>query len=273
MHVSSTLVKLLVLLSFLGTPAFAGYDAEHAAFTKILAAHVKSGVVDYRGIKQEIAALDAYIADLASVTAADFAKMRRDEQAAYLINAYNAFTLKLIADHYPVASIRDIGGKIGGGLFSGKSKQWKVSEYEVNGKKVQFTAMGKPVTLDEIEHDNLRAKFKDPRVHFALVCGAVSCPFLRSEAYTAKRISEQLDSQGKQFLADPFRNRLDEKKNVLYLSKIFDWFGGDFKKSGSLYSFVQKYLPARTTASAAKEPSIEFLDYDWSLNDKAGKLN
>jgi hypothetical protein len=180
----------------------------------------------------------------------------------------------MISDFYPVSSIRDIGGMVGGSLFNKKSKQWKVSEYEVRGQKVVFRAMGKPITLDEIEHENLRPIFKDARVHFALVCGAVSCPFLRSEAYTPDALDKQLDNQGEQFLSDPFRNRFSEQENKLYLSKIFDWFSDDFKRDrGNVKEFIKKFLQKPVQAKISEGTSIDFLEYDWSLNNKSGTLN
>jgi hypothetical protein len=262
-----------ISLTLFTVVARGAYDSKHALWNQLVSARVKDGVVDYQGLKADSAKLDQYVAQVGEVTAEEYGKWGREDQMAYLINAYNAFTARLITDFYPVDSIRDIGGKVGGGLFNKKSKQWKVSEYQVGDRKVVFRAMGKPVTLDEIEHENLRPIFKDARVHFALVCGAVSCPFLRSEAYVAARLNEQLDAQGKQFLADPFRNRYDGTKNTLYLSKIFDWFSGDFKKDGDVYSFVKKYLPETVVAQIKDKPEIEYLEYDWSLNSRAGKLN
>jgi hypothetical protein len=261
-------------VSFLSQGAWATYDSQHGLFTQILAAHVKKGVVDYPGIKAQSGDLDRYLAQIGEVTRAQFDAFGREEQMAYLINAYNAFTLKLISDFYPVDSIRDIGGKVGGNIFNRRSKQWKVSEYEANGHKVEFRAMGQAITLDEIEHENLRPHYRDPRVHFALVCGAVSCPFLRSEAYVSSRLNQQLDDQGRTFLADPFRNRYEDKSGTLLLSQIFDWFGADFTRDGrTVFDFVKPYLPAEMLAKIKGVPNIGYLDYDWSLNAKAGHFD
>ncbi len=265
------LISLLSLI--ISQSALAGYDSKHATLTELLKMHVKSGVVNYEGIKSESTKLDSYLAQVKSVSKEQYASFSKPEQMAYLINAYNAYTLKMIIDFYPVQSIRDIGPLVGGSLFNKNSKQWRISEYEVNGKKFTLQAMGKAITLDDIEHENLRPIFKDARVHFALICGAISCPFLQSEAYTAKNLSEQLDSQGNQFLADPFRNRFNETENRLYLSKIFDWFSDDFKRdAGSVKDFIRKYLPKTVQAKINEETSISHLDYDWSLNNKAGRI-
>lgn len=265
-----TLILLCLIASY-PLSLTAGYDPEHVVWTQLLQASVKKGVVDYSQIQKESLKLETYLNQIKSVTPGQYEAFSEAEKMAYLINAYNAYTLKLISDFFPVKSIRDIGGKVGGNLFNKNSKQWRVSEYEANGKKFTLEAMGKPVTLDDIEHENLRPLFKDARVHFALVCGAVSCPFLRSEAYTAKRLSQQLDDQGKQFLADSFRNRFDEKSNTLYLSKIFDWFSGDFKRdAGGIKEFIKPYLPPQTISKVSDNTSISFLEYDWSLNNVSG---
>lgn len=265
------LSRFALLVAVAATSAQA-FDESYKKYGEVLSAHVRDGVVDYRGIKEKsLPGLEAALADMATVDEAAFGKMPKEAQMAYLINAYNAFTLQMVADFYPVKSIREIGGKVGGGLFGRESKQWKVSSYEVGGKKRTFKAMGKALTLDEIEHDWLRPKYQDARVHFALVCGAKSCPFLRSEPYVAARLGEQLDAQGRQFLADAFRNRYDAAKDTIYLSKIFDWFSKDFTRRGSLVSWVKPYFPKEWNTKATEASKIEFLDYDWSLNDTPGK--
>jgi hypothetical protein len=264
--------SLSALLVFAMATTASAFDDTYKKFGEVLAKHVRDGVVDYRGIQeQSMPTLEAAIAEIAAVDEATFGGWSREAKMAYLINAYNAFTLQLVADFYPVKSIRDIGGKVGGGLFGRQSKQWKVAQYEVGGKVRAFKAMGRAVTLDEIEHDWLRPKFEDPRIHFALVCGAKSCPFLRSEPYVAARLGEQLDAQGRQFLADSYRNRYDAKKDTLYLSKIFDWFGKDFTRRGSLVSFLKPFFPKEWNTGATEASKIEFLDYDWSLNDTPAK--
>ena len=266
----NTIALLFCLWSF---SLLGAYDSTHALFTGLLKKNVSSGVVNYEGIKADAITLDNYILQIKSVTKDQYEKFPRNEQMAYLMNAYNAYTLKLITDFYPVESIRDIGALVGGSFLSKKSKQWKISEYEIKGKKFTLEAMGRPVTLDELEHDTLRPIFKDARVHFALVCGAVSCPFLRSEAYTSSLVSQQLDQQGQQFLSDPFRNRYDKKENKLYLSKIFDWFDGDFKRdAGDVKNFVKKYLAKNIQDNINEETSISFLEYEWTLNNKPGRL-
>ncbi len=264
--------RLLCLLVWgFSLSTYASFDAKHSDLTKVLAANVKQGVVNYPGIKGDVSTLDNYLTQVGEVSGSEFEGWSKDEQMAYLINAYNAFTIKMISDFFPVDSIKDIGGKVSKSWFGRSAKQWKVSEYTVNGKKVVFKAMGKSVTLDEIEHDNLAPKYKDARIHFALSCGSVSCPPLRSEAYVATRLDEQLTDQGKQFLADPFRNSYNDKENTLYLSKVFDWYKKDFTRNGDLISYLKRFIPASMMGRVTELTHIKYLPYDWSLNSKAGK--
>ena len=260
--------RFFVGLWLFAAPVNAAYDPQHTTWNELLKAHVRSGVVDYVGFKKESAKVDVYLAQLGEVPAVAYEAFPRDEKIAYLINAYNAITVRMITDFYPVKSIQSIGETVGGSFFNRKTKQWKVQGYQLGQRTVTFRAMGKPISLDEIEHDELRAKFKEPRVHFALVCGAVSCPFLRSEAYTRQKLNAQLNAQGKDFLADSFHNRYDEETKTLYLSKIFDWFSEDFKREGGVLSFVMKYLASERVALLPESPEIKFLDYDWSLNSE-----
>lgn len=262
-----------LLLTVFASTAF-GFDDTYKKYGEVLSTYVKDGVVDYRGIREKaMPTLEAALADIASVDAATFGKWSKDAQMAYLLNAYNGYTLRLVADFFPVKSIREIGGKVGGGIFGRDSKQWKVATYSVGGgKKRTISAMGKNMSLDEIEHEWLRPKYRDARVHFALVCGAKSCPFLRSEPYVAARLGEQLDAQGRQFLADSYRNRYDAATDTIYLSKIFDWFEKDFTRNGSLVSWVKPYFPKDWLSKATEASKIKYLDYDWSLNDSPGKI-
>jgi hypothetical protein len=226
-------------------------DPSHAAFTEVLKRHVKNERVDYAALKKDPDPLVAYLDTLASVPESAFKKWSREEQMAFLINLYNAATLKLVVDHYPVKSIEDIGG-----VFKGPWKQPVVRVF------------GKFETLDHIEHDLLRPEYKDPRVHFALNCAAIGCPSLRAEAFQAAKLEDQLDEQGRLFLRDTSRNRLDAGKKTLHLSPIFEWFKVDFTtKSGTVEKFILPYLSdADRTVVEQGGLSIKHTDYDWSLN-------
>jgi len=240
---------LLVLLR-----AFAAdFDHTHAALTRVLAATVTNGVVDYAALQASPAGLDAYLAALAAVPEERFKAWTRPQRLAFLLNLYNAATLKLVADHHPVASIRRIGS-----LLKGPWKQDVVH------------AWGRVLTLDALEHRTIRPDFGEPRIHFALVCAARSCPPLRGEAYAADRLEAQLDDQARTFLAQPAKNRLDRERRTLWLSPIFDWYAADFTVGGkTVAQFVAPFLPdADAVLVNAGGLAVKFTDYDWSLNGR-----
>ena len=246
------------------TPAF---DHSHAAWTQLLKKHVvlldggKASQVRYSGMAAERAALKAYLAQLSAVTPAAYEVFSKPQQMAFLINAYNAFTVELILTRYPkLDSIRDLGSLL--------TKPWSIKNVPL---------LGSTLTLDNIEHDNLRAKgrFDDPRIHFAVNCASIGCPMLREEAFVADRLEAQLDEQTLRFMGDRSRNRYADGK--LDVSRIFDWYGGDFKLGHkgipSLPAFFARYATQLADAPADRERikaqgvPIGFLDYDWKLND------
>ena len=231
----------------------AGFDSGHEAWSRVLATHVRDGRVGYSALKKDPAELIACLDAAASVSRAQFDGWPQADQIAFLINLYNAATLKRVVDHYPVTSIRKIGGLFG--------NPWKLTGVRL---------WGESVSLDHIEHDLLRKRYREPRIHFALVCAAVSCPPLRPEAYTGERLDAQLNDQGILFLSQSSKNRLDPGTKTLWLSPIFDWFRGDFTAGDrTLEQFVSPYLsePDRTALSAGGF-RVRFTDYDWSLNDR-----
>lgn len=247
-------MKVLLATCFLlfGLPAMAGdFDHKHQSFTDILQKRVvvdgALSRVDYAGLRQDPAPLNAYLAQLSAVTAEEFSHWKRAEQMAFLINAYNAFTLKLIVDNPPVASIKDLGS-----LFQGP---WS---------KPFFNLFGKPSTLDNVEHDALRRNYSEPRLHFILNCASIGCPMLPDHAVTADELETQLETQTRLFLSDTSRNRVDEARRTLTLSPIFNWYEDDFDKaSGSVPAFVSRYLPL---AADPSDYDVEYSRYDWSLN-------
>lgn len=249
----SLFVSVLAVLQA-ATSSAADFDHTHAGFARVLAAHVTNGVVDYAALKTVPAELDSYLAGLAAVPKTDFEKWSRDQRLAFLINLYNAATLKLIVDHHPVASIRKIGG-----LLKGPWKQ------EVVGFQ------GGRITLDRLEHELIRPVFAEPRIHFALVCAARSCPPLRSEPFVAARLGAQLDDQARLFLAQSAKNRIDRAAKTLWLSPIFDWYASDFTQGGRpLVEYVADFMSS-ADAAELKTGSyrIRHTDYDWTLNDRA----
>jgi len=239
-------VSCFLLVSFV-TYSWAERAVDHNLYGELLGKHVKDGVVNYRGLKNEEGKLDQYL-DLLDQMNPD--ELPRNDQLALYINAYNAYTLKLILKNYPVDSIKDIGG-----WFKGP---WKISFCKIGGKTF---------TLDEIEHEIIRPRFKDPRVHFAINCASKSCPPLISEPYQGSILGQQLNANTRNFLNNPERNRLE--RNMLYVSKIFKWFGEDF--GGDVVGFFLKYAEGdlKTRLSAKRgQIKIEYLHYDWSLNGK-----
>ncbi|MEO6035617.1 MAG: DUF547 domain-containing protein [Verrucomicrobiota bacterium] len=248
---------LLSLCLLLGPLAHAaGLDQSHGKLDALLKSNVTDGWVDYGALKNKPAPLVEYLDALAVVKETEFNGWPEKERFAFLINLYNATTLKLIVDHHPVGSIKDIGG-----VFKGPWKQEVVRLF------------GKVTTLDNLEHGIIRKQYHDPRAHFALVCAAKGCPPLRSEAYVASRLDEQLDDQARVFLGQTAKNRVDANAHSLYLSPIFKWFSGDFEaKSGSVLKFLTPYFPEKDrNALAAGGFKIRYTDYDWSLNNKSSR--
>ncbi|MBI5863089.1 MAG: VTT domain-containing protein [Planctomycetes bacterium] len=225
---------------------------DHSQFDSLLRKHVsEGGWVDYEGLKADSANLDAY---LASLEKAPFDKLGRDEKLALLINAYNAFTLRLILDHYPVKSIKDIPD-----AQRWADKRWKIA--------------GGTWSLNQIEHEQIRPKFREPRVHFALVCAAVGCPPLRAEAYTGTKLEAQIADQTRYVHTHERWFRFDSKSGVVKLTKLYDWYGDDFKQvAGSVLAYAAKHSKELQAAlDAKKPPRIEWLDYDWRLNSRENK--
>ncbi|MDP3981346.1 MAG: DUF547 domain-containing protein [Chlamydiota bacterium] len=230
------------------------FDHHHTLLTQLLKQYVDGGLVDYRSLKQHPEQLNQYLAMLSEIDQKDFQNWSKHEQLAFLINLYNAQTLALIIEHYPVKGIKDI-------------KKWFKGPWDI----IYIKLFDQEVSLNEIEHKLIRAKFKDPRIHFALVCGAKGCPPLRSEAYTAFKLKDQLDDQGRIFLNDTTKNYVNDHENTIYLSPIFNWFKEDFLTiSSSIIDFVKPFLFDLHSKENKDYNifSIEYTDYDWSLNIK-----
>lgn len=238
--------QLLAALLIGLAPAWAAAAVDHSLFDELLADHVHDGRVDYEGIQQDAQKLDRYLAMLAATDPAD---LPDDEQFALYANAYNAYTIKLIVDNYPVDSIKDLGS-----LFK---SPWKKAFADIGGTVY---------TLDNIEHDILRPQFQDPRVHFAINCAAKDCPPLYPEALWPDRLDAQLDRNTRVFLNNPDKTYLDG--DTLFVSSIFKWFKEDFDDDP--LSFVLKYAEGdfKAALEANRENiKVKYLRYDWSLND------
>jgi len=232
-------------------------DHEHTAWTAVLATYVKAGEVDYGGLKERgQPALDGYLRALESVRPGDYAGFTREQRLAFWVNAYNAYTVRLILDHYPLKSVRKIG-------FLPMAAFQK--------RFIPLKAVGtEEMSLNDIEHTQLREKLKDPRIHFAIVCASKSCPLLQSEAYRASGIDAQLDAAARGFLADRSRNQIDPASGTAKVSSIFKWFRGDFTQGGkTLGDFMAAYTgPEVAGFLRQKGDDLDFLDYDWNLNGR-----
>jgi hypothetical protein len=252
-------MKLFRLICLVGLILSRATAAEHELLTAVLQDHVTAGVVDYAAIAED-PRLDQYLAGLAATDPDQLPS--REAQLALWINAYNAYTLQLVADAYPIESIHNLatGGMVIGWLI--KRTPWDIRFAEVGGKVY---------TLNEIEHDIIRPQFQEPRIHFAIVCAAVSCPPLRSEAYEAATLYDQLNEQGRIFLNDPRHNRFDPEQRRVWLSKIFAWFAEDFGDDDeAVVRFVGPFMNptvAEDIDAAAASWQLSHPKYDWSLND------
>ena len=215
----------------------------HDAWSTILKSHVSSsGNVDYSGILKDKSSLDQYLNLLEDHPPASTWSV--NDRKAYWINAYNAFTISLILQNYPVKSIKDIGG-----FFK---SPWDIEFINIGGTSY---------TLNHIEHKILRKEFSDPRIHFAIVCASRSCPNLRNEAFESTKLDQQLDEQAKSFINDPVKNHITSDE--IEISKIFGWFENDFTKQGSLIDFLNKYSKIKINPNA----SVSNMRYDWNLNE------
>lgn len=229
-------------------PDAPGNSFNHSAFSDLLVKHVDAkGFVNYAGFKKDEKHFNAYLQSLAKKRSVI---LSRYEELALYINAYNALTIRLILDHPTITSIRDIPA----------NQRWK--------GRTWFVA-GEPLTLDDIEHKIIRARFKENRAHFALVCASVGCPPLRNEAYAGARLLSQLDDQARRFFVEPRNFSWEAEKQTVWLSAILDWYAGDFGGAGQLLEYSKKYVGRNVAAQidvTQNKAAIRFTAYDWRLN-------
>lgn len=217
---------------------------KHEEWTVLLNKHVaENGDVDYKGFQNDIVSFNVYLNALSHHPPGK--NWTKNDKLAYWINVYNAFTVKLILDYYPLSSIKDISS----GLPMINSP-WDIKFFKIGD--VDFD-------LNTVEHEILRKEFEEPRIHFAINCASFSCPKLRNEAFESAKLEKQLNEQAKEFIFNPDKNTLSS--NQAELSKIFLWFESDFKPVGGVPVFIQKYKPDYNLNS-----KISYKDYNWSLN-------
>jgi hypothetical protein len=266
----------LCLLLAAASAAAQGFDHEHRAWTELLRKHVvlmddgKASRVDYASFARDREVLVSYLEALSKVPDHEFKHWSKGQQLAFLINAYNAAAVtKILTRHPRIGSIWDFGRVFG------------------NPFKDRFVRLlGKELSLDDIEHDWIRAegRFNEPRIHFAVNCAAIGCPMLREEAYVAARLDAQFEEQARRFLSDRSRNRFDPASGRLEVSRIFDWFKEDWTSGyrgfngasqpvRSREEFLANYaelladVPEHRRLIRMQRAPLSFLDYDWGLND------
>ncbi len=259
-------IMVLAVLGF--AAALSAQPFSHAAFDEILQARVdSSGLVDYTGLKADPAPLAAYVDSLGAISPHSHPARfpTRQHELAYWINAYNAFVLWGVVEAYPVDSVKDIGFL--NGFFN----------------RHDFRAGGKDMTLNHIENEIIRPVYQDARIHFAVNCGAISCPSLAPHAYYGDRLDAQLQQAMVHFANDSKHVRLDAKGR-LHLSKILEWYGGDFIEwfpadrlpatgKPTLVDYLLPHLPDDIAAQLRQQPDTPLLynDYDWALNEQTKK--
>ena len=260
---------ILPLVLFFVQPVVIGFDHSHSLFTQVLEKNVNSGTVNYRELQKDRQIFDEYITQLESVGGVNFASWSREQKLAYWVNAYNAFTIEVILDNYPIKPSKGLKAK----LYPKNSIRQIPGVWD----KIKFNAGGMLLTLNHMEHEILRKEFDEPRIHFAIVCASVGCPELWNHAYEANNIDQQLEAAAKRFVRDRAKVRVDLAGGALYLSKILQWFKEDFTtftgetkygKYNGVVSFCYQYFP-RTVQRQLKSSKLdlEWLDYDWSLNE------
>ncbi len=260
------MIKWLGMVLLMGCCSLA-QAFDHSRWTALLQQHVTTAAsgyattLDYRGMMRDRAQLNIYLDQLSAVTRQQFDQWSSAQQLAFLINAYNAWTVALVLTQYPeLESIKALGG-------------WFRSPWQ----KRFIPLLQQQLSLDDIEHDLIRGsgRYREPRIHFAVNCASIGCPALRAEAYRAEQLDQQLQQQTQQFLSDRQRNRMQDGR--LMLSMIFNWYQQDFEQGwqgvDSLAEFIVQYREALALSEAdvqrlrVGELEIVFLDYDWLLND------
>lgn len=211
----------------------------HETWDALLQKHVsEDGTVNYKGFQEEEAQLNEYLELLSQ----GIPEGTKEETMVYWVNAYNAFTVRLILDNYPLKSIMDIN----------EGKAWDLDFITINGEKY---------TLNQIEKEILLVDYFDARLHFILVCAAKSCPKLLNKAYTVENLEVEMENQSKYFLNNTAKNKIEADK--AQVSQLFNWYQTDFTKNGTVVEFLNQY--ANTKINEGVE--LEFLEYDWSLNE------
>lgn len=248
-------------MSFLA-PSLHAADMDHAIFDAVLKEHVTDGRADYKNLCAD-KRLGEYLKELSR---ADLAGLTQEQEIALWLNAYNAYMLKIVCDHYPLKNLDRLhfGGLVTAALL-GKTV-WDRRVAVIGGVKY---------TLKKLDHGIIRRKFKDPRLQFGMSCGAVSCPQLRWEAYNADKLDEQLTDQAKHFFNDPLINTFGIKSKNAQLSPLMNWNAHYFGKGlQEVLAFIAQFVPPEIGQSLKEHPedwTVTYGEYDLTVNDKKGQ--
>lgn len=249
------------LLALVSSPAHA---LDHSNWNKLLKEHVtwardgSASVVDYDGFSKDRGELKTYLGKLSAVTEPEYDDFSRNEKLAFLINAYNAYTIELILRHYPdIDSIKEIGN-----LFK---QPWDITF---------FRLLGEERKLNELEHKMIRVWFDEPMIHFVVNCASVGCPALRPEALTGEQLEEQMRDSTRRFLSDSSRNHFNLDDGEVRVSPIFNWYSGDFEAAGGVKSFLANYAEQLGDNKNERRRirqgdfDLDYTRYDWDLNTR-----
>ena len=245
-------VAILIVAGLYRPGSAAGFD--HSIFDQVLKTYVNNqGRIDYNGIAGD----QSFKIYMQTLKSAQTDAMSRNGQLAFWINAYNAVTIDKVIKWKPKKSVRETFVP---GVWTG-TKFFTTREH---------TVAGKSLSQDDIEHEILRKQLKEPRIHFAIICASSGCPLLPRFAYTEENVQTMLEEETRKYINSELGTKIDSAENTLYLSKLFDWFAGDFEnKSGSVLDFLKPYLDEKALAFLEKNPKIKYLPYDWALNAQA----
>lgn len=268
-----TVIAIVIVIPIVASAGDEMKKMDYSHYNQLLADHVDAkGRVNYEAIKTNPENLLFFLEQLKKLSPENYQSWSANQKIAFWTNAYNAITIKVIVDHYPIKA---------SGLSALTYPSNSIRQIAGAWTKKQFSVKGELKTLDQIEHEILRKQFTDPRIHMALVCAAISCPYLRQQAYTGQLLDKQFDDQSKRFLTGDTGLQIDRKKKKVHLSSIFKWFGSDFKtiyspnrdyqKFGNnekaVLQFVSSYVDIETKHYLAEQNySIHYLHYDWTLN-------
>ena len=250
------LISLALLTGLLAMPhPLRAEESPDARYAALLSAHVRDGLVDYRGLAANREALEACIAGYAAVSAREFDGWTVPERLAYLINVYNLSVLKIVVDDYPLSSIRKAGG-----WFSGDPFEWP-----------SVSLFGHRISISILLRNYIRRDYREAGVHLALCQGARASPPLRPEPYRGDVFFEQVADQARIFLSRAPHNRIDIERKRMHLSPVFNWYAPDFiRQSGSVEAYVRAIVPVEWgVRDVPGRFAIRHTDFDWRLNDAA----